>query len=166
MNQTLQFFIFMVIFLSPLSFADDRSPESKDYNEDCHRYIGSCEYYLCREKNRPCGGDGYFINFGYKYCTKIVKKLIPKVSAQGKQWLLSTASCLQKQLDSVDDMNSCKEIKKLAIDGHNRCYEETGFCSLNISDKMRLIKTVAPSLKTKGVIKEGVQLFSHCTNPN
>ncbi len=134
--------------------------------EDCQRYIGSCEYYLCREKNMPCGGDGYFIGFGYKYCTKIVKSLMPKVSAQAKAWLTETATCLQAQLDTVDDSNTCAEIKRDAINGHSSCYEEAGFCSLKILDKMKLFKMISPSLRQKGVLSEGLQVARYCLNSN
>lgn len=147
------FILFTGILLSSYSYGSE---------EDCRQYIGSCEYYLCREKNRPCNGDGYFIAFGYKYCTKLLNKLLPKVKSETQDWLNNTAKCLQEQADRIPDSFSCSDIKKEAIKGHGSCYEDNGFCSLSLSDKMKILKAISPSLKVRGVLPASFQVLHHC----
>ncbi len=131
-------------------------------SEDCHRYIGTCDYYLCREKNKNCNENGYFIGFGYKYCQASLTKLINNVSPNAKSWLLKTATCLQKQLDQLDDSLTCSEIQEKAIEGHDSCYQEVNFCGLSIEDKAKIIKMLLPALQVKGVVHEGFQVIYHC----
>lgn len=131
--------------------------------EDCDASIGTCQYYLCREANRPCNEKGYFLNFGYKYCHKSLDdKLVAKVSPQGKTWLIETATCLQRRLAEIDDVNTCAEIKREAIAGHDVCYLEAHFCELKFSDKIQILKTISPAFKEKGVLIEGIQVLHSC----
>lgn len=130
--------------------------------EECGHYIGSCDYYLCREMKKPCGAKGYFLNFAYKYCSKSFDSLANKISYEGKSWIEQTSTCLQEQLDEVDDSSSCAEIKMKATRSHNVCYVKSHFCSLSLSDKLQILKMLSLSIINKGVFLEGLKVFNQC----
>jgi hypothetical protein len=111
---------------------------------------------------KKCGFNSYFINFGYKYCTKSFKKLATEVSSEGKSWIGLTATCLQEQLEEIDDSASCAEIKNKATKGHSICYNESHFCSLDVLDKLKIMKMLTPTIQEQGVFLEGIQVFSQC----
>ena len=137
--------------------------EEKIVTSNCEELIGSCDYYLCQEKKTRCGSKGYFLNFGYQYCSKSLKILSPIISQEGKLWLKDTATCLQEQIEDLDlGSMSCKEIKKAAIKGHDKCYTEYSFCSLSFKDIKKIMKMVFPALTKRGVIIEGVQVLKYC----
>lgn len=148
-------------FLRPLHFIT--YIDAKNITNSCEDLIGTCDYYLCKEKNNNCGSKGYFINFGYQYCSKSLKKLSPKMTASGQLWLKETAICLQQQIEDLDVNNmSCKQIKKAAIKGHDKCYTEYNFCSLRFDEIKKIMKMILPALSKRGVILEGVQVLEHC----
>lgn len=139
--------------------------ETKEIVDNCTEMIGSCDYYLCQEKKNKCGAKGYFLNFAYQYCSDSLKRLAFEVSPKGKAWLKSTAVCLQKEIEAMDvESKSCKEIKRAAIKGHDKCYSEVNFCSLSFSEIKKIFRMIAPSLTTKGVIAEGVQVLRNCVS--
>jgi hypothetical protein len=139
--------------------------EAKEITDNCTELIGSCDYYLCQEKKNKCGAKGYFLNFAYQYCSDSLKRLAFEVSPKGEEWLNTTAVCLQKEIEAMDvEGKSCKEIKRAAIKGHDKCYSEARFCSLSFSEIKKIFKMIAPSLTTRGVIAEGVQVLKHCVS--
>lgn len=146
------FIILSCIFLTSISLMA----------QECTQYVGSCDYYLCREMNKKCSIKGYFINFGYKYCTKSINGLAAKISTEGKDWIVQTSICLQEHLDEVDDTNSCADIKMKATKLHDICYQKSNFCSLSLLDKLKIMKMLIASFKEKGVLFEGVQVFNQC----
>lgn len=139
--------------------------EEKEITDNCAELIGSCDYYLCQEKNKNCGAKGYFLGFGYQYCSDSLKRLALEVSRRGKKWLETTATCLQQEIQAMDvESKSCKEIKRAAIKGHDKCYSEISFCSLSFGEIKKILKMIMPSLTTRGVINEGVQVLTHCVS--
>lgn len=139
--------------------------EEKKITDDCGELIGSCDYYLCQEKRNHCGAKGYFLSFGYQYCSDSLKRLSDEMSTKGKLWLETTATCLQKEMQIMDvESMSCKEIKRAAIKRHDKCYSEISFCSLSFREIKKVIKMIMPSLTKRGVIIEGVQVLKHCAS--
>jgi hypothetical protein len=139
--------------------------EEKGITDNCDELIGSCDYYLCQEKKNNCGAKGYFLGFGYQYCSDSLKRLMDQVSPRGKKWLTTTATCLQKEIQGMNVENkNCKEIKRAAIKGHDKCYSEISFCSLSFSEIKKILKMIRPALTTRGVIIEGVQVLGHCVS--
>jgi len=70
------------------------------------REVGRCTYYKQRNINfiqrhqydSKSGGDNppkYYLNYGYKYCNKFNLETMPKLSQEGKKWLLNTLRRLQ-----------------------------------------------------------------------
>lgn len=131
-------------------------------DDDCRDYFGSCNYYLCREAKNNCGASGYNLGFGFQYCSESLSNLYPQMSTLGKKWLVTTATCLQKEMESISLGLSCREQKENAISGHDKCYSEISFCKLSISDITKIIKMIKPALSEKGVIFEGIQVLGHC----
>lgn len=139
--------------------------EEKGITDNCAELIGSCDYYLCQEKKNNCGSKGYFLGFGYQYCSDSLKRLALEISPRGKKWLETTATCLQKEIQEMDvESKSCKEIKKAAIKGHDKCYSEISFCSLSFDEIKKILRMIMPSLTTRGVINEGIQVLTHCVS--
>lgn len=139
--------------------------EVKGITDNCDELIGSCDYYLCQEKKNHCGAKGYFLGFGYQYCSDSLKRLANEVSPKGQEWLKTTATCLQKEMQAMDvGRLSCKEIKRAAIRGHDQCYSEISFCSLSFGEIKKIMKMILPSLTTRGVMIEGVQVLEHCVS--
>lgn len=130
--------------------------------DSCQEFIGSCQYYLCREAKSPCGSNGYNLGFGFQYCSESIENLQPQMSALGKKWLATTATCLQKEMENISYGISCKEQKTEAIEGHDRCYSEISFCKLSLLDITKILKMIKPALTEKGVIIEGIQVLGHC----
>lgn len=129
---------------------------------DCSKLVGTCEYYLCREQEKSCGANGYFLGFGYQYCSDSLKRLIHEVSPIGKKWLKTTATCLHEQLEEIPNQYTCAEFKKTAIASHDKCYSEVSFCSLEFTDITKIIKMIFPALTETGVMTEGMQVLAHC----
>lgn len=139
--------------------------EEKEITDNCEELIGSCDYYLCQEKKNNCGAKGYFLSFGYQYCSDSLKRLALEISPKGQEWLKSTATCLQKEIQAMDvESKSCKEIKRAAIKGHDKCYSEINFCSLSFGEIKKILRMIMPSLTTRGVINEGIQVLTHCVS--
>jgi len=139
--------------------------EVKAITDNCEELIGSCDYYLCQEKKNNCGSKGYFLGFGYQYCSDSLKRLTFEMSPKGKEWLKTTAVCLQKEIQVMDvESKDCREIKRAAIKGHDKCYNEISFCSLSFKEIKKIIKMILPSLTQRGVIVEGVQVLKKCVS--
>lgn len=136
--------------------------KEKKITKDCSKLIGTCEYYLCREQNKACGSEGYFLGFGYQYCSDSLKRLMNEVSPVGKKWLKTTATCLHQQMEEVKNSNSCAELKQKAISSHDKCYSEVSFCSLKMTDMLKILKMIHPALTEQGVLVEGIQVLGHC----
>lgn len=130
--------------------------------DNCADLIGKCEYYLCREKQKNCGAKGYFLGFGYQYCSDSLKRLRNEVSPNGKKWLDTTATCLHQQMEEISNNGTCAEIKKAAIRSHDKCYSEVSFCSLKPIEVVKIFDMIKPALFETGVIGEGVQVLEHC----
>lgn len=134
---------------------------TKNYGS-CESLIGACEYYFCQESKNPCGAKGYFVGFGYQYCSQSLELLLPKVSPAGKKWLVSTATCLQRKMNENEDHKTCSEIKEKAIETHSDCYNEVNFCTMKLSDILQVMKMIFPELTDKQVLKQGIAVLKDC----
>lgn len=135
---------------------------AKELPKDCSSLIGTCDYYLCRESQKACNIDGYFLGFGYQYCSESIVNLTSKVSEKGRTWLKEVATCLQTKMEEVSNHNSCADIKDMAIKSHDECYTQTDFCSLNLKDTYKILKMLKPEFDDKRIIKEGLEVLKNC----
>lgn len=137
-------------------------------NSNCESFIGSCDFYLCQEQSNQCGLDGYNLSYGYKYCSGSRFKLLDQMKTDlGKQWTLDVMSCLQKKnLEASkilsESENKCSQISSTSYDAHPDCYIQSGFCNLNIIEKLRVINLVKKEILSIHSIKMGQDLLNQC----
>ncbi|MBP9680935.1 MAG: hypothetical protein KBD76_05995 [Bacteriovorax sp.] len=129
---------------------------------DCTTYLGSCEYYLCREKEHACGKKGYYRGFAYKYCKKSQEKLAPKLSAKGRRWSRRVMLCLEQSVEKIPYDDNCKDVKITAIKEHDECYIDNNFCSLSWGDKIKILSLIYPEARHPQILKEGMLVFKNC----
>ena len=118
---------------------------------DCSEHIdtlgcGSCEYYRCRDAAReePCGANGYYEGFAYRYCVLFAERTEAVLSPRGRAWTARVRPCLQAAMESIGDDATCDEVMSHGYGAHPGCYLDTGFCELPITDMIAILKTVAP----------------------
>jgi hypothetical protein len=109
----------------------------------CSNLIGNCDYYLCREKEHPCGSGGYFIGFSYRYCNDFETQVGKDVTQATRDWFDRVARCLQEDVEAIPVETSCSMTQTQAIEGHENCYVSTGFCDISLEDKLKVVATVA-----------------------
>ncbi len=140
--------------------------KAKNFPSDCSKMFGNCDYYLCKENEKPCDSSGYYLNFGYVYCSQSIDHLTKKVSPRGKVWLETVATCLQEKTEGLSKDLTCKEIKKEAIETHDSCYSKINFCSLDPKDIALVINMIKKELKDIRIIKEGIEVLLSCGSAN
>lgn len=124
----------------------DRPDESAPCADwQAFRGCATCEYYACRERISQCGESGYLVGFGGRYCHRFATVTEPRVSVAAAAWLERVRACLIGVLETdIPYEASCQTIEKLGLDSHARCYVETGFCELKVSDWFAIINSVDP----------------------
>lgn len=115
--------------------------------------IGTCDYYIWREKNFRerhvgCGHTppDYYLNYGHKYCMKFGTELHPKLSAKGQEWLANARRLLQVYMEEgiqrsmAIELDSAK-FRKFAFDTHPDAYWNGGLADVPMGDKMKILAT-------------------------
>ncbi len=138
--------------------------DQKKLDPNCKNLIGTCDYYLCREMNHPCGSKGYYLSFGFQYCAGSMELLLPNASEKGKNWLTNVASCLQNKMEDIAYDFTCSDVKKRAIEDHDSCYSENKICRLPVKDIFAIYKLIRPELSNPQIIFEGLQVAEKCLN--
>lgn len=133
--------------------------------KSCSELIGTCDYYLCRESVQHCGEDGYFLRFGYHYCSRFFKEVKPNVSEREQQWLERVGSCLQRKVDDIPLYQSCLRAEDEAITSHTECYVQTGFCAMPMSMRFRLFSIVYGELKDERMFSTFMSILKRCDLP-
>jgi hypothetical protein len=127
------------------------SPPTIDAGSDaatpeCASYIAipgvaGCQFYTCLEAQHPCGPDGYYLEFGDKYCVRFLTDVWPKMSPAGQAFLTTGRDCLMHAVLAIDT-ESCADVRTDALASHVACYRDNGFCALPLSDKLTLFFAV------------------------
>lgn len=143
-------------------------PSAAD-GDTCSAYLdeegcASCDYYLCKEAaqgDAPCGEDGYYLGYGFKYCERISLVARPRLSEEGKLWLDDARRCLMEEVErQLEDENSCSVVKQIALESHPGCYMDAGFCSLPWGDMWSVFMTVDPTdVEMQQVLATGISCF-------
>ena len=105
----------------------------------------ACDFYRCREETSVgmCGGDGYYLGFGYEYCRRYRQVTEPHMSPQGQVWSANTRRCLMETLDAeIPDSQDCRALIQAGYASHPNCYLGTGFCELPVLDWARIVNTI------------------------
>ena len=109
---------------------------------DCYSPQGDdCEWYInCLERRYPCRGtgNGYAIEFAYKFCNLFFDNY-NDFSEAGRNWVDAVRKCLQVQL--VPPLRlwvsyTCADIRRIAFDSHPGCYTNVNpsMCELGPAD--------------------------------
>lgn len=98
--------------------------------------ISECDAYRHRSEELQCSEDGYFINFGERYCQIFVEKN-HRFTAYGQEVLAYLRSCLIESMQNDQNM-TCDNAKELAEEHHYNCYMESGYCSMGYYDRFQL----------------------------
>lgn len=111
-------------------------------DDSCEPSPTKCSFYEdCLDALFPCGPNGYALRYGLYYCNKFHNNE-NLYSSKGKQWISSTALCLQEALldrITTGEFNSgttCTEIENIALKTHEACYTNTNtsICDIPITD--------------------------------
>lgn len=136
-------------------------PSVPSQQVNCQASAVSCDYYKCKEAQKNCGNDGYWIGFGQQYCQKFLENEAG-FSAQTQSWFHSVRFCLQNQTNFFSSQNSCSDDFKQAMHAHVNCYAQTGFCQLSIEDRIQIMWYLKDSLTLPETYSEGLQVELRC----
>ncbi|HEY8270300.1 MAG TPA: hypothetical protein VIG33_05385 [Pseudobdellovibrionaceae bacterium] len=153
----MKFIITMLFVLSPvLSLAGQ-------FAAKCIPQVDSCSYYLCEEKNHPCGPKGYPLGFGFKIC-QIFLNSEQNYSTEARNWLRKVRVCLMQEFPEADDSvtRTCGEIKTTSFHSHVGCYISTGFCELSIAEQMQIFWPMRGSLIYTEVLRDAYSIAQVC----
>lgn len=154
--KTYLFTLILLVFSGSSTFATEMKPSS------CHPDQDSCDYYRCREEERPCGRRGYIQSFGNRYCKKFINHDMDHFSAKGQKWLTDVRYCLQEKLHQSPVNLSCKRLKKRALAAHYSCYLNTGYCLLPEHDKRHVLKIVGKRVLDPMIMILGLRVTVKC----
>jgi Domain of unknown function (DUF4157) len=106
-------------------------------SESCAPYIGTCDFYRCRQRNT--GGThaptDYYLGYGLKYCDRFGTITRPLLSPAGQEWVDRTRTYLQIAAErSIPWDAQPQDVKRIAFGSHPECYVRGGVCFLPPSD--------------------------------
>jgi hypothetical protein len=106
---------------------------------------GGCDYYACRESRQACGDQGYFLGYGYKYCTRLLTVTRPRLSTAGQEMLDRARNCLMRgSEEEIQSGDSCEVASEKSFAMHPQCYVENGACALPLSDMFLILSSIDP----------------------
>ncbi len=147
------------LIVSTLVFGSAFAPSS--VLADCPSSYSSCNYYQCAEAHNPCGSQGYWIGWGYRFCQKFLNSE-QKFSLEAQEWLRSNRRCLQVRAEEISTEIACPQVRKAAMESHVSCYVEAGFCELSIKDKSAILWDLRSALAAPEAWIEGLRLQAAC----
>ena len=112
--------------------------------------INQCDAYRKKSNELQCQDNGYLISFGEKYCRKFVEKN-DRFSEYGQAILADIRTCLISGIESEESM-TCNTAKDLAQIHHYNCYLNSGYCTLNVFDRLAIGWVVRKELFDKDYI--------------
>ncbi|WP_413568172.1 hypothetical protein ACLWBD_10775 [Bdellovibrio sp. HCB117] len=130
---------------------------------NCFPSENSCDFYQCKEQERQCGAEGYWMNFGHPYCESFLKdqqQFYPRTQV----WLKDVRLCLQERVQQVSQEASCNDLHKQAMHSHVSCYVDTGFCDLTYLERARVYWYLKGALRSASTWQEAALLHQACWN--
>lgn len=133
----------------------------------------TCTFYEgCMEEVHPCGSKGYALDYGAYFCEQFKTKLGGIGAKLGKHklenWMWATSLCLQLEMGKIlpaSDL-SCEELQSKAIEQHVKCYTDSGFCDLCITDLPFIVNVIGlKGMFAQGALKQMVDQLSTCMRP-
>jgi hypothetical protein len=111
--------------------------------------VDPCQFYLDREQEAQCGPQGYYVEFGHRFCT-LYSRSSRLLSARGQRWMEQTRECLIRKMQQEEPRLACSQVPMVAQDHHASCYAETGYCNLSLRDRAVLMGLTAQNLRDAG----------------
>ncbi|UOF02762.1 hypothetical protein [Bdellovibrio reynosensis] len=113
------------------------------------------------EQKQPCGKDGYWLHFGDHYCNKFLddQAAFPQKT---QVWLKDVRECLQTRAEELSRQISCERMQEEALDSHVGCYIDTGFCDLNLYERMKVYWYLRRTMMTSHAWKEAAAIHNLC----
>lgn len=135
--------------------------QAQAVSSECKPEANSCDFYLCKEMNDPCGNRGYWLAYGYKYCRIFLTQTqhFPEAS---KDWMLKTRLCLQQSINHDTRELSCAADREAAMDSHVHCYIDSGFCDLSIKERAAIIWLLRSAMIMPMTYVEGLEVEYQC----
>lgn len=127
----------------------------------CRAADDSCDFYLCKEQENPCGKKGYWLGYGHKYCDKFLQNEA-RFSEASRAWFKSVRYCLQDEARLFNNHESCDDSYNEAMNSHVDCYVEADFCSLPLRDRAQVLWTLRAALLLPVTYVEGLGLQLEC----
>lgn len=134
-------------------------------NAACPASDSSCDFYICKEQEHPCGPRGYWMEFGQPYCEKFLLDE-GSFSPQSQVWLQDVRLCLQERVADISSEFSCETIHKEAMHSHVSCYVDTGFCELTYFEKLKIYWYLKGALRNSRTWLEAQLLNQACKAQN
>lgn len=143
--------LFSILYMNSLQ-ADALTPNSEN-----------CDYYYEVENQYNCGKKGYPLKFGFRMC-ELYKKAEPKMPERVKEWFPKVRLCLQQFIhdNQFFSEKSCKDLRKAALNSHVKCYEDTGYCQLSFSDKLKIIEVTSTNMFSTSILSMAFKVESSC----
>ena len=121
-----------------------------------------CNYYRTVEEDYACGAEGYPLNFGYRLCQKYLESE-SKITPRLKNWFPKVRFCLQNFIETErGGIRDCDELHHRAIASHIPCYQDTGFCSLPMSDQLLILKITHKDILNMDILSMGLKIQVKC----
>lgn len=123
----------------------------------------NCSYYSDLESELSCGPQSYLEKWARPMCEKYLK-VQPQLSQDLQAWFPKVRYCLQQEIDQYADQLTCRDLDKMAIASHVKCYVETGFCELTEFDKTALMQITSKALLHPLWIETSLRIYFECLN--
>lgn len=149
MMKTLASMLFLFAFLVLSVHAFDLGWWPPQTHDPCSTpALNTCTFYhdCLEDRYYHCGKTGYPLHYGQHYCETFAA-VKPRLSSKGQKWLSDTMFCLQDALvpeaiHSKEAVNGCEALMDKAFGTHERCYVDSGLCSLWPTDWVVIVRTV------------------------
>lgn len=150
-----------LIILLILVFGWAMQLQAQSAGTSCKPEADTCDFYLCKEMNDPCGNRGYWLAYGYKYCRIFITQT-QNFPESSKEWMVKTRYCLQKSISLDTRELSCSGDRDAAMDSHVHCYVDSGFCDLSIKERASIIWLLRSAMIMPMTYVEGLEVEYQC----
>jgi hypothetical protein len=145
---------------------ESEDQEAKPVTPASKSVLGTTDYYKFRRddfqkrygKNKKA--PTYYMSYGDKYAQRFSSELYPKLSGQGKDWLIKTRYYLQILMENGLADNPAMELDDktftdFAFDTHPEAYINGGLLELGFEDKLEIALTPdVQDLMSPGGVKQ------------
>jgi hypothetical protein len=124
----------------------------------------ACAFYRCRLDAPPFASQpcSYLSGFGLPYCKKYFT-----VDFRDRGFGPRVRQCLQEAIRDRMETLTCADLEDAAIRSHVDCYVRSGFCSLSLSDRLRIARELDPKDLDRDIARTLFEVEKSCAaTPN